>query len=63
MMEITDKIKELFSILDKYKLKISSVESFTGGLFSSSITSVPGSSKYFEGCIVSYDTQIKIDLL
>lgn len=56
-------IKKLFNLLDKNNLKISSVESFTGGLFASLITSVPGSSKYFMGSIVSYNTIIKEELV
>jgi len=34
-------------------------ESCTGGLFSQRITSIPGSSRYFLGGVVSYDDEIK----
>lgn len=56
-------IKKLFKLLDEKKLVLSSVESFTGGLFASLITSVPGSSKYFMGSIVSYNSKIKEDVV
>lgn len=42
---------------------ISTAESCTGGLISSMLTSIPGSSKYFEGGVVSYSYQAKEDLL
>ena len=37
------------------------MESCTGGLLSSTITDVPGSSKFFKGGIVAYSTEAKID--
>ena len=40
-----------------------SVESFTGGLFASEITSVPGTSHYFKGGFVTYFTEAKVKLL
>ena len=45
------------------KLKISSAESCTGGLLSSSITSVSGSSKIFNLGLVTYSNKAKIDIL
>ena len=42
---------------------ISTAESCTGGMIASLITSVPGSSKYFYGGVVSYDNSIKINTL
>ena len=38
-------------------------ESCTGGLLSSSITSVPGSSKIFKGSIIAYSNELKSSLL
>ena len=35
------------------------MESCTGGLFSDTITNVPGASRYFRGAIVSYATEVK----
>ena len=50
-------------ILLKNKKTISTAESCTGGAIASLITSVPGSSAYFEGSIVSYSYEIKESLL
>ena len=52
MLELVNKLKEK-------NLTIGSVESMTGGLFASTITSVPGASKVFKGSIVSYSPLIK----
>jgi len=53
----------LGKILVKNKKTISTAESCTGGAIASLITSVPGSSSYFEGSIVSYSYGIKESLL
>ena len=45
------------------KLKISSAESCTGGLLSSSITSVSGSSKIFNLGLITYSNKTKIGIL
>ena len=50
-------------LLSKKKLKISFAESCTGGLLSSSITSVNGSSKVFTVGLVTYSNQAKINIL
>ena len=50
-------------LLSKKKLKISFAESCTGGLLSSSITSVNGSSKVFTVGLVTYSNQAKIKIL
>ena len=42
---------------------LSTAESCTGGYIAHLITSVPGSSAYFKGSIVSYDNSIKTSLL
>lgn len=52
----------LIQVIEKLKnknLTIGAVESFTGGLFSSTLTSISGVSKIFKGSIVSYSTLIK----
>ncbi|MFW5998566.1 MAG: competence/damage-inducible protein A [bacterium] len=51
------------NILKKYNLKLGIAESCTGGLIGSRITNIPGSSKYFEGGIIAYSNQIKINEL
>jgi len=59
-----DKIEKILGeILTQKGLTISTAESCTGGELSLLLTSVPGSSKYFIGGIVTYATQKKIDLL
>ena len=49
--------------LSKKRLKISFAESCTGGLLSSSITSISGSSKVFSLGLVTYSNQAKINIL
>ena len=58
-----NKIKKIISILKRKKLKISFAESCTGGLLSTAITSVNGSSKVFILGIVAYSNQSKIKVL
>ena len=60
MKKISHKIVNL---LIKKKYKISFVESCTGGLLSSAITSISGSSKIFNLGLVTYSNQAKINLL
>ena len=55
--------KKIVKKLIKKKLTISFAESCTGGLISSSITSVSGSSKVFTLGIVAYSNQSKIKVL
>ena len=49
--------------LAKRNQTIAFAESCTGGLLSSSITSISGSSKVFQGSIVSYSNDLKNSLL
>ena len=55
--------QKIVNLLSKQKLKISFVESCTGGLLSSSITSISGSSKVFTLGLVTYSNQSKISTL
>jgi nicotinamide-nucleotide amidase len=55
--------QKVVNLLKKKKLKISFAESCTGGLLSSAITSVDGSSKVFVMGVVSYSNQAKITIL
>ena len=55
--------KKIVKILNKNKLKISFVESCTGGLLASSITSISGASKVFNLGLVTYSNQAKINIL
>ncbi len=54
---------DLLKKLKKKKLTISTVESCTGGLLSSQITSVNGASKVFLMGLVTYSNQSKINIL
>ena len=56
-------MKSLIKILAKKKLKISVVESCTGGLLASKITSTSGASKVFNLGLVTYSNQAKIKIL
>ena len=56
-------MKSLIRILTKKKLKISFVESCTGGLLASTITSISGASKVFNLGLVTYSNQAKIKVL
>lgn len=42
---------------------LSTAESCTGGTIASMITSIPGSSSYFKGSVVSYDNEVKQNIL
>ncbi len=55
--------QKIVSLLKKKKFKISVAESCTGGMFSSSLTSVSGSSKIFTMGLVTYSNQAKITIL
>ena len=48
------------SMLMERGLTLAIMESCTGGLLSSSITDIPGSSQYFQGGVVSYLEQAKV---
>ena len=60
MKKISQKIVRL---LKKQKLKISFAESCTGGMLSSVITSINGSSKVFNLGLVTYSNESKIKIL
>tara|TARA_Y100000741_G_scaffold350437_1_gene320543 strand:+ start:1672 stop:2142 length:471 start_codon:yes stop_codon:yes gene_type:complete len=55
--------KKIFKKLLKKRLSISFAESCTGGLLSSSITSINGSSKVFKMGLVTYSNKSKINIL
>ncbi len=55
--------KKIINLLKRKKLKLSIAESCTGGMLSSSITSVSGSSKVFTVGFVTYSNQSKINVL
>ena len=55
--------QKIFKLLKKKKLKISVAESCTGGILSSVITSVSGSSKVFNLSLITYSNESKIKVL
>jgi len=55
--------KKIVSLLKRKKFKIAVAESCTGGMLSSVITSVSGSSKVFTMGLVTYSNQAKTSLL
>ena len=55
--------RKIVRLLAKKRLKISFVESCTGGLLSSTITQISGSSKVFTIGLITYSNQSKINTL
>ncbi|TGD58031.1 competence/damage-inducible protein A [Flavobacterium humi] len=53
----------LGKLLAAKKITLATAESCTGGKIASLITSVPGSSAYFKGSVVSYATEVKETIL
>ena len=58
-MVLNNKSKKIVGLLKKKKIKISFAESCTGGMLSSALTSVSGSSKVFTLGLVTYSNQSK----
>src|SRR3990170_8442655 len=56
-------ITEIARKLVKKRLTLAVAESCTGGLLSSTLTDVPGSSKWFKGGVVAYTNEIKTRIL
>jgi len=54
---------ELQNYFVEHRLTLSLAESCTGGLLSSQITKIPGSSKYFLGAFITYSDSMKTDVL
>jgi len=54
---------EVGRLLQARGLTLAVAESLTGGLVASRVVAVPGSSEWFQGGVVAYDSQVKFDLL
>ena len=54
--------KKIISLIKRKKMKLAIVESCTGGMLSSAITSVSGSSKVFTMGLVTYSNQAKTSI-
>ena len=67
MMEFSQTIFDLADAVIKgavdKKVKVAGAESCTGGMISQILTSIPGSSRAFEFCIVSYANEAKRTIL
>lgn len=48
-----------FHLFANNEISLGACESFTGGLFSSFLTSIPGASSFFKGSLVTYATEEK----
>ena len=55
--------KKIISLIKRKKMKLAIAESCTGGMLSSTITSVSGSSKVFTMGLVTYSNQAKTGML
>ena len=55
--------KKIVTLLKKKRFKLSIVESCTGGLLASSITSISGASKVFNLGLITYSNQAKTKIL
>ena len=58
-----EKLTQIINILKRKKLKLAIAESCTGGMLSSAITSVSGSSKVFTMGLVTYSNEAKKSIL
>ncbi len=56
-----DKLEVLIGkLLFEQRMTISTAESCTGGFIAHRITSVPGSSEYYQGSVIAYSNEIKV---
>ena len=55
--------KKIISSIKRKKMKLAIAESCTGGMLSSAITSVSGSSKVFTMGLITYSNQAKTSIL
>ena len=55
--------KKIISLIKRKKMKLAIAESCTGGMLSSAITSVSGSSQIFTMGLITYSNQAKVSIL
>ena len=60
---MNNKVEQIIAKLKKKKIKLSIVESCTGGMLAQTITSVSGASNIFSFGVVTYSNQAKIKYL
>ena len=63
MEELSKVLDDLIECMSSKGLTLGFAESLTGGGISSSVVSVPGVSSFFQGAIVSYSNEVKINVL
>ncbi len=61
--EIGDLATRIVKVATEKGITLSTAESLTGGMISTELTSVPGSSSVFKGAVVSYDLSVKSSVL
>lgn len=54
---------KLYKLLQEKNVSFGAVESMTGGLFSKTVSDIPGISKFFKGSLIVYQEESKINLL
>lgn len=62
-MDLSDLVKTVSDVLRTKSLRLATAESCTGGLISTLITDLSGSSDIFDRGFVTYSNQAKIDML
>jgi nicotinamide-nucleotide amidase len=60
---ISRAVTEVGECLSVHDNKLATAESCTGGLLSSTLTDVPGSSEWYAGSIVAYSNEVKTNVL
>lgn len=53
----------IYTLLKKYKCKLTTAESATGGMIASTLINVPGISEYFEEGYVTYSNAAKVKMI
>ncbi|MDY0028552.1 MAG: CinA family protein [Pseudobdellovibrionaceae bacterium] len=62
-MDLSDLVRTVSDVLRTKKLRLTTAESCTGGLISSLLTDLAGSSDIFDRGFVTYSNQSKMDML
>jgi PncC family amidohydrolase len=57
------RLSTLVEALEQKQASLVAAESCTGGLFSDTITDIPGASAFYKGSVVAYTLEIKRDVL
>lgn len=62
-MEMRDLVTQVGEALERHKIMVVTAESCTGGMIAQVLTSVPGSSNWFDRAYVSYSYESKREML